>query len=108
MSLAEPPGIQQFRARRRATFYPKTDLPFSPSELQEILARKKLRTMELLPQITTAAHLFFGEKDLPVEAMPRLGTFHSLYRVEFEKERWIFKANALDLFGPSCELMIAE
>jgi Ser/Thr protein kinase RdoA (MazF antagonist) len=108
MSLAEPPGIEQFRARRRATFYPKTDLPFSRTEVQEILERKKIRTLELRPTISTAAELFFGQKNLIVEALPLLGTFHSLYRVAVGNERWIFKVNALDLFGPACELLVDE
>jgi aminoglycoside phosphotransferase (APT) family kinase protein len=108
MSLAEPPGLQEFRARRRATFYAKTDLPFSQAELREVLRLKRERAEEFRPKIVEAAEYYLGKKPVSVLFLPDAGTFHSLYRVELEQERWYFRADVLGLFGPACELLIDE
>src|SRR5262245_25910441 len=67
-------GLDAFRQRRRAVFYPKADLPESPAPAGEVDEEERQG------RIAAACRLALGQDVTSVLPLTEQGTFHRLYR----------------------------
>lgn len=108
MTAAEPPGMAEFRRNRRAVFYPKTDLPYSPEGVRQLLQRKRELLAQFTPLIQERSEIIFGSAAEAVEPCPELGTFHSIYKIRARGEEWYLRADMLGIFGRAYDLLVDQ
>jgi len=98
----------QFIALRRRTFYPKTDLPLSRSELAAALARKNelAELASFAPMVKRA--ITENTKQEPVEIAPAPGgTFHSVWRAVLPGGEVVYlRAERVFMQRPAFEFLI--
>jgi fructosamine-3-kinase len=101
--------LADFTARRRQTFYPKTDMPVPDTVLQKLrnLSDAELGlTPEVLRQAATAA---FPSETPAISRLPRQGTFHRLYLAALaDGTRWVLRFNVTGDFWGGHTLLLEQ
>ena len=81
-------------AQRRAVHLLKADIAAPPDFLRGLKQRREELSSEYMPIIARLATTFLGA-DVTVTALPALGTFHSLFRLQDEHNRGYIMRTAL-------------